>query len=1049
MSVIWNIRPAARLALLFLVVALLPHQVAAQSGGVDPVLIETLHVRNVGPANPGGRIHDVEVHPEHLNTIWVGHASGGVFKSTNNGTTWEAVFDDQISTSIGDIAIAPSNPSIVYVGTGEQNNRQSSSWGYGMYKTMDGGKTWEHLGLEKTHHIGRVVVHPVLPDIVWVAVVGHLWGSGEERGVYMSTDGGASWTKTLYVNEDTGIIDLAVDHESPNILYAAAYQRRRTGFGFNGGGPGSGLYKSIDGGRNWRKLTRDLPGGDIGRIGIDICRANTDIVYAIIESRDIEDNHLVGGERQNRVQLGGVYRSEDKGETWIHQSTDNPRPMYYSQIRVDPNNDLRVWVLGTSMYVSEDGGISWNTRFVGGVHVDHHALWWNPNDSNHIILGNDGGLDWTEDGGQTWVDMQTIPWAQLYEISADNLEPFYHVMGGLQDNGTWYGVSGNYWRIGITNRDWFTIHGGDGFYCKADPTDPGIVYAESQSGNLSRVDMTTLTRKSIRPRPPEGSGENYRFNWNSPIEISPHNPATIYYGGNRLFISDDRGDTWRATEDLTKQIDRNELTIMGVVNTEIRLSRNDGISNYGTITTISESPHTAGIIWIGTDDGNLQLSRDGGETWTSLINAISGVPPRTYVTRIAASSFAEGRAYVTFDGHRNDDFAPYVFVTEDFGRRWRKIADGIPEGSNANVIREHHRNPNLLFLGTERGAYWSYDRGETWNLFEGDLPRVPVDDIYVQTGRNDLLFGTHARGAWIMDDIAPLEGMNRSVFSNALTFFPIRDTYRFNRAGHLQDQGDQVFIAPNPPYGAIISYFLPQELGEEEVAITITDDSDEFVTSITGTGQKGVNRVLWDLQHSIEGSPQTAGPEAVPGIYTVRITVAEVSQTQRMELKLDPRMEGRVSLSDMIDQRDVLLRVAKLAAELDVPAQRLAVIDAQMRELNTFLAGKNVSRSARDAIEEFAGESRELNAEFFVTRFRGTGASVRARLFAINSETRGITGPVPAGIKSRIEALVPEVSLAVQRVNEFINTRIPELNSILGAAGIAFIDPGQIPPAGR
>ncbi|MFC1628778.1 WD40/YVTN/BNR-like repeat-containing protein [Gemmatimonadota bacterium] len=481
MSGVPSVRVVAWCAALLLIMVF-PCLGSAQSGLIDPSLIEVMSIRNIGPANLGGRIHDVEVHPDHPATIWVGHAAGGVFRSVNNGTTWEAVFDDQVSTSIGDIAIAPANPSIVYVGTGEQNNRQSSSWGNGMYKTMDGGVTWQHIGLENTHHIGKIKVHPADPDIVWVAAVGHLWGPNDERGVFMTTDGGATWTKTLFINEDTGVIDIAVDTESPNILYAAAYQRRRTGFGFNGGGPHGGIYRSTDSGRTWQKLTKGLPTGEVGRIGLDICLSDTDVVYAIIESRDTAENHVVGGQEQERASLGGVYRSDDKGETWTHQCVENPRPMYYSHIRVDPNNDLRVWVLDTQIYVSEDGAITWDTGFVGGIHVDHHALWWDPSDSDHIIVGNDGGLDWTYDGGETWVDMQTVPWSQFYEISADNVEPFYHVMGGLQDNGTWYGNSGNYWRIGITNRDWMTINGGDGFYAVADPVDPDIVYAESQGG---------------------------------------------------------------------------------------------------------------------------------------------------------------------------------------------------------------------------------------------------------------------------------------------------------------------------------------------------------------------------------------------------------------------------------------------------------------------------------------------------------------------------------------------------------------------------------------
>ncbi len=1060
MSGVPSARVVAWCAALLLVTAL-PSRSSAQSGRVDPSLIEVLSVRNIGPANLGGRIHAVEVHPDHPATIWAGHASGGVFRSVNNGTTWEAVFDDQISTSIGDIAIAPANPSIVYVGTGEQNNRQSSSWGNGMYKTMDGGVTWQHLGLENTHHIGKIKVHPVDPDIVWVAAAGHLWGPNDERGVFMTTDGGATWTKTLFINEDTGVIDIAVDMESPNILYAAAYQRRRTGFGFNGGGPHGGIYRSTDGGRSWQKLTNGLPTGEVGRIGLDICFSDTDVVYAIIESRDTAENHMVGGQEQERASLGGVYRSDDKGETWTHQCVENPRPMYYSHIRVDPNNDLRVWVLDTQIYVSEDGAITWDRGFVGGIHVDHHALWWDPNDSDHIIVGNDGGLDWTYDGGETWVDMQTVPWSQFYEISADNVEPFYHVMGGLQDNGTWYGNSGNYWRIGITNRDWMTINGGDGFYTVADPVDPDIVYAESQGGNVSRRDMATMSGRSIRPAPPEGSGESYRFNWNSPIVISPHNPERIYFGGNRLFISDNRGDSWRRTEDLTRQIDRNELEIMGVVNSRIRLSRNDGISTYGNITTISESPHTAGVIWVGTDDGNLHLSRDDGTTWNNVTDSVSDLPPRTYVTRIEASRFAEGRAYVTFDGHRNDDFHVYLFVTEDFGRRWTLLSGSIPQGSNANVIREHYRNPNLLFLGTERGAWWSYNRGETWNLLEGDFPRVPVDDIYIHPERNDLIIGTHGRGAWVMDDISVLEGMSEGIFRDPLTLFPIRSTWQLARSGHLQDQGDFVFVAPNPPYGAIINYFLPRELDVgDEVSIVITDAAGDFVFRTPGTRQQGTNRVLWRFQHSIETSQAPAAPgmpltfaasaaEAVPGTYTVTVSAGGETRSQTVEVRLDPRLEGRVNLADMIALRDVQLRIARDTARLDGPGQRLQAVSSQVQQLQQFLRERDVSVEARDALSAFSQEIRDLTETYFAGGGRRSmGTSVRARLARINSDLRGVTGAIQTDITDRIDALDSEIRTASGAVDQLLSSGVSELNRVLGDSGIPFIQPAGIPPAG-
>ncbi|MFC1628779.1 hypothetical protein ACFL3H_06665 [Gemmatimonadota bacterium] len=576
---------------------------------------------------------------------------------------------------------------------------------------------------------------------------------------------------------------------------------------------------------------------------------------------------------------------------------------------------------------------------------------------------------------------------------------------------------------------------------------------------MNRRDMATMSSRSIRPAPPEGSGESYRFNWNSPIVVSPHNPARIYFGGNRLFISDDRGDHWRRTEDLTRQIDRNELEIMGVVNSRIRLSRNDGISTYGNITTISESPHTAGVVWIGTDDGNLQVSRDDGTTWNNVTDQVPDLPPNTYVTRIEASRFAVGRAYVTFDGHRNDDFHVYVFVTEDFGRRWSLLSGGIPQGSNANVIREHHRNPNLLFLGTERGAWWSYNRGGTWNLIEGDFPRVPVDDIYIHPERNDLIIGTHARGAWIMDDIGVLEGMSEEVFRDPLTLFPIRPTWQFTRSGNLQDQGDFVFVAPNPPYGAIINYFLPQELPEgDEVSIVITDAAGDFVFRTPGTRQQGTNRVLWRFQHSIETSQAPTAPgmpltfaasaaEAVPGTYTVTVNVGGETRSQTVEVRLDPRLAGRVNLADMIALRDVQLRIAQESARLDGPGQRLQAVSSQVQQLRLFLQDRIVSAEAQDALNAFSQEIRDLTERYFAGGgSRSASNSVRARLAGINRELRGVTGTIPTDITSRIDELDAEIRAATSAVDQLLSSGVSELNRILGDSGIPFIHSGGIPP---
>ena len=672
----------------FFLLALLALTVSASTAfgddAVDSVL-DNLEWRNIGPAIMGGRINDFAVVESNPKVAFVATASAGIWKTTNNGITWESLFDDQPVSSVGDVAVAPSDPSIVWAGTGEPANRQSSSWGDGVYKSMDGGATWTNMGLEDTHHIGRVRIHPTNPNIVYVAALGHLWGPNEQRGVFKTTDGGKTWKNTKFISENTGFVDLAMDPESPDTLYAAAYQRRRRAFGFNGGGPESGLYKTTDGATTWTKLAKGLPEGDTGRIGIDIYRKDARIVYAIVQNAE-----------------GGIFRSEDKGETWEKMSDTNPRPMYYSQIRIDPLNERRIWVLGGPMYNSDDGGRTFVTDRVTRIHGDHHALWINPRDSNDVLLGSDGGIHYSYDRGLTWDFVNSLALGQFYEIGYD-METPYNIYGGLQDNGSWGGPVRTRHQQGISNEDWFSVGGDDGFYTQVDPNDATTIYVESQNGVLRRLDTRSLETKTIRPEP--GESENrYRFDWNSPVAISPHDSKTIYYGGNRLFKSTNRGDEWTRTVDLSKNRDRDELPIMGVMLNDDTLSRNDGISAYGQITTISESPLVQGLLYVGTDDGNIQVSRDGGESWNNVAANLPGGDDEIYVTRVVSSHHAEGRVYATLDGHRNDDFATYAFASDDYGKTWRRITTGIPEGHTLNVIREHPGNGALLLPGASGGC---------------------------------------------------------------------------------------------------------------------------------------------------------------------------------------------------------------------------------------------------------------------------------------------------------------------------------------------------------
>jgi photosystem II stability/assembly factor-like uncharacterized protein len=925
----------------------------------DPIL-KPFVWRSIGPANMGGRVDDIAVVESNPSIIYVGFATGGLWKSTNNGTTWTSLFDKYPVSSIGDIAIAPSNPDVLYVGTGEPNNRQSSSFGGGVYKSVDAGKTFEYVGLKETQSIARIVVHPKNPDIAYVAAVGHLFGPNPERGVFKTTDGGKTWTNTKFVDEHTGFTDLAIDLSNPNVLIAASYQRRRVPWGFNGGGPGSGLWKTTDGAKSWTRLTGNgLPANPIiGRIGVDIARSKPSTIYASIEVGPSggtgagvnEDGTLVepgqrgagagrgaagGGRGQTPPPppdptKSGIWRSDDGGKTWKFLSNQGDRWMYYSQVRVDPTNPEIAYQGGAPFFKTTDGGKTWRT-VQGIAHSDHHAIWIDPRNSNHLIIGNDGGIDISYDQGETWEYVNTLPVGQFYAISADMRKPYF-VCGGLQDNGSWCGPSATRSTNGILNSDWYRVGGGDGFYTQNDPSDWTVLYSESQDGNTNRVDLRSGRTNSIRPRGPgqpgrggapaaataetpepaqpqpaafgQGGnpngnivpipppGTNFRFYWNTPFILSPHNPRTVYLGGDRLFRSYDRGETWVASPDLTRNIGRNDRPIMGVAGTAPMASKHDGAASYSNIVTIGESPVVPGIVWIGTNDGNLQVSRDGGHTWKNVVDTVPGVPKETHVSRVEPSHFDAGTCYVTFDAHRIDDHKPYVFKTTDYGATWTSISSNLPEG-NVNVIREDPKNRNLLYLGTEYAFYVSLNGGREWKRFMNGLPTVRIDDVLVHPRDNDLILGTHGRSVYIMDDITPLQQMtDANTAASDAVLFDVRpavawvtDIQKAITAG-----GAKFFSAQNPPQGSAIGYWLKSDPGAD-VRITISDVMGREIRSLPGTKNVGLNRVQWDLRPAGPGRGGRGGagggggggggrgfgaaPAVAPGSYLVKLSIGD------------------------------------------------------------------------------------------------------------------------------------------------------------------------------
>jgi photosystem II stability/assembly factor-like uncharacterized protein len=852
-------------------------------------MLRELRFRSIGPAVTGGRIHDVEALPDDPSTIYLATASGGIWQSTNKGTTWSPIFNDQPVSTFGDIAIAPSDQRVIWAGTGGQNNRQSTSWGNGVYRSTDAGATWTHLGLDETRHIGEVVVHPENPDIAYVAALGNLWAASDSRGVFKTTDGGRNWTRSLFVDEYTGAVEMVMDPSDPNTLYAATYQRLRRAWGFNGGGPGSGIYKTTDGGATWHELTNGLPQGDKGRIGLAIARTNGHILNATIE----------------HASESGVYRTEDGGETWQKVNNLNPRPMYYSHIYIDPTNASRIYVLATSFYKSEDGGRSFATlptrpTYDVGVHSDFHDLWIDPNDPEHFYLVGDAGLHESWDMGQTHIRINNLPIGQFYAIGLDMRDPYF-IYGGMQDNHSWLGPSATRHWIGIINDDWRQIGFGDGMYQQADPTSHRFVYVVAQNGVILRVDAETGDALDIRPEPPEGEPD-YRYDWVTPALVSRHDPNVVYLGGNRLFISHDRGVSWDRTEDLSRQIDRDELQLMGVPGSQPMLSRNDGTSSFGEITTIAESPLDPAVLWVGTDDGNVQVSTDGGDSWSEVSRNVSGVPDGTYVSRVTASATARGAAYVAFDAHRDGNFEPYLFHTGDFGNSWTAISGDLPSGS-VNVVVEHAANPDVLFVGTEHALFVSTDAAGHWAEFE-ELPTTLYDDLAIHPRENDLVVATHGRSILILDDMTPLLNWSEVRRLAASHLFPIRRATIFQYWKDTSYRANAAYAGENPPQGAILTYYLPQEASA--ASVTVTDPAGEQVRELDVPATAGMHRVVWDLRHESPaaagafgsgreppGLPQPVGargPFVSPAVYTVTLSADRVQSTQQVEVRGDPLM---------------------------------------------------------------------------------------------------------------------------------------------------------------
>ena len=1006
------------------VLASLALTVVAQDVTLDSDTLSGLPIRSIGPAAMGGRIADIAaVHEDQRLTIYVGSASGGVWKSVDGGITFKAIFDKQPSLSIGSIAIDPSHPQTVWVGTGESWVRNSVSVGTGIYRSRNGGDDWENLGLPDSEHISRIVVHPKDSNTVYACALGHLWNSNTERGVYKTTDGGKTWTKLLYRNDSTGCAEMAMDPKDSNVIYAAMWDVRREPFNFRSGGPGSGLFKTTDGGTTWHELRKGLPQGDLGRIGMAIAASDPARVYAVVEAK----NHTA------------LFRSEDAGETWAEVNNSfnvSGRPFYFARLAVDPKNADRVYKPGFSLTVSDDGGKSFsgafssNEGFGDSVHGDHHALWIDADNPEQMVLGTDGGVYQSLDRAAHWRFLSNLPVSQFYHVSADMADP-YNVYGGLQDNGTWMGPSQA--TDGIANRHWRNIDGGDGFWAFSDPSDPDYAYAEYQGAMIVRFRKSTGEAKDIKPLP-RSNEPDFRFNWNAPIAMSPQHPGTLYLGGQFLFRSRDHGESWdRISPDLTTNDPaRQHQEMSGGLTID-----NSDAEKFETIYTTAESPKNGDVIWVGTDDGNVQITRDGGKHWTNVVKNISGLPEGTWVSTIEASHFDPATAYATFDGHATGDMKTHVYKTKDYGKTWTSLS--TPElNGYAHVVREDLVNNNLLFLGTEFGMFLSIDGGAHWAQFKGSLPNVAVRDIFIQPRESDLLLATHGRGIYILDDLTAIRALTPEMLAKDLVMLPSRPSVLNLPGGEQRFDGDSDYRGRTLPEAAAIVYYQKKRHIFGDLKLDIYDSKGQLVTSLQGDKRRGLNRLQWPERAKPPKMPPAAGlveneyaffgPQVQEGTYTVKLTKGKETYSSDVNLVPDPRSKSTPADREL--QHKTVMQL------YDMLAQLTYIVDAT-NELRDQIKQRQASASSDKLKEQLNALSQQLE------EFRSTLVAVkeggmitgekklREHLGELYGAVNGYSGrPTQSQVESTA-VLLKKLDDAGGQFKSITTTQLPPLNTAL------------------
>ena len=1047
--------------------------------------------RSIGPAVTSGRVIAFAVNPNDRANFYVGAASGGVWKTDNAGTTWTPVFDKEGSYSIGAVALDPNNPAVVWVGTGENNAQRSVGYGDGVYRSDDGGKSWKNMGLKTSEHIGKIVIDPRDSNVVFVAAQGPLWSAGGERGLYKTTDGGKTWKAVITVSENTGVSDVAFDPSNPDVMYAAAWQRRRHFYTLVNGGPESAMYKSTDGGNSWTKLKSGLPPGDLGRIGIAVSPADTNIVYATVEASG---------------NLSGIFRSKDRGATWEKMSPNIAQAMYYGNIITDPKDVDRLYIPNVVFQVSDDGGKTQKPLGEKLKHVDNHAIWVDPKNTDYYLVGCDGGIYESFDRGENWNFKANLPIAQFYEVALDTNAPFYYVYGGTQDNNSLGGPSRTRHSAGIINADWFVTNGGDGFRSAVDPEDANTIYAESQNGGLVRFDKRTGENVDIPPI--EGVGvESQRYNWDSPFIISPHSHTRLYFAGNKLFKSDNRGDDWKAISgDLTRNLNRNLLPVFGKVQSPDAIAKNQSTALYGNASTISESPKKQGLIYIGTDDGLIQVTENDGGSYRK-IEKFPGVPDMSYVSRVLASQHDQNTVYALFNNHQNGDFKPYILKSTDAGKSWTSIAANLPERGSLYAIAEDFVDPNLLFVGTEFGVFFTVDGGQKWIQMKGNLPIIAVRDIAIQKQANDLVLATFGRGFYVLDDYSMMRQTNKQSLEQNSLLFPVKDALMYVRANTVFSgfQGSAFYTAPNPPYGATFGYYLKDapktlkqtrqeaereadkkkqpiryptieelraETEEDAPALlfTITDEQGKVARRLTAPATQGIQRVVWDMRYTppaISAAPPRnaddpdlpdflrnrgpQGPLVMPGKYTVsmamrvRGTVTPMPGVQNFEVVV----EGREKMTDA--ERAELVAFQRQLSDLQRAVGGANEVATATKTRIGFL--KRAAGEAPVANQQLINQAKQFDDEIndIINELRGGRENSDTPPPSITSRVSIVADTVRLSTIKPTQTQIEQYNLSgaefkpvLARLRKLVEVDLPAFEKTLENAG-APLTPGRLP----